>query len=39
MSDEEAPRPYRPVATWFLLIIAALAGLAILGEWLKRTYG
>ncbi len=39
MSGEERPRPYRPVATWFILIVAAIVGLAILGEWLKRTYG
>ena len=38
MSDEE-PRPYRPVATWFMLIVMAVIGLAILGEWLKRKYG
>ena len=39
MSAEGEPRPYRPVATWFILIILAIVGLAILGEWLKRTYG
>jgi len=32
-------RPYRPVATWFILGLLALAGLLILGEWLKRKYG
>lgn len=39
MSEGEVPRPYRPVTTWFMLIVMGVIALAVLGEWLKRKYG
>jgi hypothetical protein len=32
----EAPRPYRPVALWFMGIVVAVVGVAVLGEELKK---
>jgi Mg2+ and Co2+ transporter CorA len=39
VTGEEEPRPYRPYATWFMLIVFAVIALAVLGEWLKKKYG
>jgi hypothetical protein len=35
----DEPRPYRPVALWFMLAVGAVVGLAILAEWLRKTWG
>jgi len=34
----EAPK-YRPVTLWFLAVVAAVVGLVLLGDWLKRKFG
>ena len=39
MSEPVEPRPYRPVATWFMLIVMAVVALGFLGEWLRKKYG
>jgi Mg2+ and Co2+ transporter CorA len=39
VSGTEEPRPYRPVATWFVLIVVAVIALSVLGQWLQRKYG
>ena len=39
MSDPDDPRPYRPVAVWFFLIIMAVTGLVLLAHWLQGQYG
>jgi hypothetical protein len=38
VSGEEPPRR-RPYTTWFVLLVAAVIGLAFLGQWLQRKYG
>ncbi len=35
---EERPK-YRPVAIWFMLIVGAVVGLLVLGDWLRKRYG
>lgn len=35
----EGRRPYRPVATWFLLGLAAVSALLLLAKWLQERYG
>jgi hypothetical protein len=37
--SEEPPRPYRPVALWFMGAVVAVIGLGILGEQVKRWAG
>jgi hypothetical protein len=39
VTAEEGPPKYRPVALWFMLIVGAVVGLAILADWLRKKYG